>query len=81
MTEEDYKQAETIAVEMVDWLFTKTNNSHLLLTVLMRSLCLFMARSLKKGASIDWVVKRFSKAFRQEMQDAIAFTEKEKGKA
>lgn len=81
MTKEQYQQTETIAVELVDWLFTKTNNGHILLTVLMRSLCLFLARSLKKGVSIDGVVKQFSKAFRQEMQDAIAFTEKEKGKA
>lgn len=81
MTKEEYTQTEGIAVELVDWLFTKTNNSHILLTVLMRSLCLLLARSLKKGTSLATMVKQFSKAFEQEMRDAIAFTNSQKGKA
>jgi len=81
MTEEEYTQTEGIAVELVDWLFTKTNNSHILLAVLMRSLCLLLAESLKKNVSLTMMVKQFSKAFEQEMRSAIAFTKTQKGKA
>ena len=67
MTEAEYKNTEKIALELVDWLFTKTNSSHIILTVIMRSLCLFLAQTRK--------------AFDQEMRSAIAFVKKEEGKA
>lgn len=80
MTEKEYQQSQTIAVELIDWLFTKTNNNHLLLTILMRSLCLLLARSLKAKVTVPTMVKQFSKAFEQEMRDAIAFTQAQKGR-
>lgn len=80
MTEEEYKQTEGIALELVDWLFTKSNKNHILLTILMRTLCLFMAQSLRKGTSISAATKEFSKAFEDEMKSAVAFVESQKGK-
>ncbi|WP_395737431.1 hypothetical protein [Prosthecobacter sp.] len=79
MTKAEYDQCEQIALEQVDWLFTKTNNSHIILTVLMRSLCLFLAQTRRKGSTIAEITKQFSKAFTQEMQGACAFVDKQKG--
>ena len=81
MDKEQYQKTEALALELVDWLFTKTNNSHILLTVLMRSLCLFLARTMKRDRSKAEMCKAFGKAFEQEISDAIAFVSKQKGKA
>ncbi len=81
MTDAEYKKTEKIALELVDWLFTKTRSSHIMLTILMRSLCLFLAKSRKQGTSNEDMSKAFTKAFEQEMRDADAFVSKQKGKA
>ena len=81
MTESEYQNTEKIALDLVDWLFTKTRSSHIILTVLMRSLCLFLAQSRKKSTSSAEMSKAFTKAFEQETRDADAFVSKQKGGA
>jgi len=61
MTETEYKDTEKLALELVDWLFSKTKNTHMILTILMRSLCLFLAQSRLRTASIASMVKSFTR--------------------
>ena len=77
MTEEEYTQAEGIALELVDWLFTKSNKSHMLLTVLTKSTCLMLESTRKKEVSPTAMRKAFLKAFDQEMKCASDFMSKQ----
>lgn len=73
MTQAEYDQCQQQAMELVDWLFTKTNQSHHQLLILGRAFALSTASSLKEDVNWTKAKKNVLAALGHEMDSAKAF--------
>jgi hypothetical protein len=76
MTQAEYDQCQQHALELVDWLFTKTDQSHQQLLILGRAFALSTASSLKEGVNWPKAKKNVLAALGHEMDSAKAYIAK-----
>ena len=73
MTEDEFKQGEQLSEEMLEWLFSRTTNSSLILVVLVKACALMLC--MNKPARVSFAKQRqaFTAAFNAEMRQAEQF--------
>lgn len=70
MNDEEYNAHMATALELVDWLHSKTNNSHGSLLILGRAFALTFADSVKKGVKCSAAKRAILSALGHEIDSA-----------
>lgn len=76
MTDQEYKQAEGLSLEMLDWLFAKKIGSVQMMIALIKTTALFIIYNKIDGVSIAQQHAAFLAAMKNELKTAAAFAEK-----
>lgn len=79
MTKERYDACERIALNLVDWVCSQTNDSQEALLILGRSFALFAAQLKKPGVTSAAMQRSVIKALKAEMQQAADYIGNNKG--
>ena len=76
MKEADYQRCQDTALELVDWLDSKTQNSQEGLLILGRSFSLMAAHCKKPGVTDATMQKAIIEALKAEMKQAAGYYQK-----
>jgi hypothetical protein len=76
MSEDEYKQAESLSLEMMDFLLQRASTSSLMLCVLVKCCALLLCTHKPDKVSFAKQRQAFARAFNEEMRLAEAFVKR-----